>query len=52
MEISARLKEEFNNGKIYYEMNGRKLLTLPGTIRDMPSKEFLQWHNDNIYRAS
>lgn len=52
MEVSARLKEEFNNGKIYYEMNGRKLLALPGTIRDMPSKEFLQWHNDNIYRAS
>ena len=50
-EVSSRLKEEYNNGKTYYEMNGRRLLVMPGSENDMPRKEFLTWHNENVYRA-
>ncbi len=51
LEVSSRLKQEFNNGKIYYEMNGRRLLVMPGFERDMPRREFLTWHNENVYQA-
>lgn len=51
LEVSSRLKQEFNNGKIYYEMNGQKLLVVPGSERDVPNRSFLTWHNENIYRA-
>jgi len=51
IEVSSRLKEEFNNGKIYYEMNGRKLLVLPDSNRDKPNIDYLEWHNENVYRA-
>jgi putative restriction endonuclease len=50
-EVSTRLKEEYNNGKIYNEMNGRRLLVIPGLEHDMPRREFLSWHNENVYRA-
>jgi putative restriction endonuclease len=52
MEVSTRLKDEFHNGKIYYEMAGRKLVVTPSEVNDMPNKEFLQWHNETVFRAS
>jgi putative restriction endonuclease len=51
LEVSSRLKQEFNNGIIYYKMHGRKLLVLPSPGRDAPNKSFLEWHNENVYRA-
>lgn len=51
LEVSRRLKDEFNNGKTYYAMHGLELAVVPGIDRDRPRKEFLSWHNDNVYRA-
>jgi putative restriction endonuclease len=51
LEVSNRLKEEYNNGKIYYEMNGRRLLVTPEHLRDKPDTELLRWHNETIYKA-
>jgi len=52
MEVSRYLKEEFNNGKIYYAMEGQKLLVTPRSEKDLPNKDFLSWHNETIFRAS
>jgi putative restriction endonuclease len=51
LEVSKRLKEEFNNGKIYYDMNGRRLIMTPELSRDKPNTDFLRWHNERIYKA-
>jgi putative restriction endonuclease len=49
IEVSHRLKSDYGNGKEYYEMQGRKLLVLPENQMELPSQEFITWHNDNVY---
>ena len=51
LEVSQRLKTEFENGRIYYDMHGRRLQVIPETQHDIPRKEFLSWHCDNVYKA-
>lgn len=51
IEISKRIKEEFENGRDYYKYHGQKLISLPHNTIDMPNKDFLKWHNENIYRS-
>ncbi|HOS29894.1 MAG TPA: HNH endonuclease [Treponemataceae bacterium] len=51
LEVSRSLKEEYNNGKIYYAMHGKKLQVLPDKTECHPDKALLSWHNENIYRA-
>lgn len=51
INVSRRLYEDYGNGRDYYKYHGQKMLILPERIREMPSKEYLQWHNDNIFRA-
>lgn len=50
IEVSGRIKEEFNNGKEYYAMHGQKI-SLPNLEQLRPSAEMLQWHNSEIFRA-
>jgi putative restriction endonuclease len=47
--ISKRIREEFQNGKEYYAMDGKLLRVLPDQERDRPAKEFLEWHNNEVY---
>lgn len=51
VEVSGRIREEFHNGKDYYAMHGRRLSTLPGRFEERPHRSFLEWHNENVYRA-
>jgi len=50
VKVSRKIKEEFDNGRDYYALDGRKLVVVPLTIRDRPSAQFLEWHNRNKYR--
>lgn len=50
VEISKRIKVEFENGKDYYKYHGQELASLPGNINDYPNKNFLLWHNENVFR--
>ena len=47
--VSRRIKEEFENGREYYQHHGAKLKVLPGDQQDYPSGAFLEWHNDKIF---
>jgi putative restriction endonuclease len=47
-EVSRRLREEWDNGRIYYEMRGRQLRE-PAALDDRPSKAFLDWHNSEVF---
>lgn len=46
--VSARLEQEFNNGKVYYDRNGQQL-HLPKNKLDRPDPELLRWHNDHVF---
>ena len=50
IEVSRRIKEEFENGKYYYTFHGEKVY-LPQRLEDNPSSEFLTWHNENKYKG-
>lgn len=49
VEVSRRLKDEFDNGKEYYALQGKTIL-LPGNPAFRPSPEQLNWHNEHVYR--
>lgn len=49
VEVSRKIKEEFDNGRDYYALHGQNLAVIPPTDKDRPSTQFLEWHNKNIY---
>ena len=49
IEVSGRIKEEFENGKEYYKFHGEALKVLPQLLHERPNTEFIQWHNERIY---
>ena len=46
--VSSRIREEFENGRDYYELRGRAI-RLPRESSDLPSREYLAFHN-NLFR--
>ncbi len=48
VEVSPKIKEEYSNGREYYAYHGHPLKVSP-KVSDQPSKEFLQWHNENVF---
>ncbi len=48
--VSGRLRSEFNNGLDYYRFDGAPLEVLPAHSLDRPGSDFLQWHNDVVFR--
>ena len=51
IEISKKIKEEYQNGKEYYKFHGENILTLPKRFEDKPASRFVEWHNQNIYKG-
>jgi hypothetical protein len=45
------LREDFDNGEEYYRMNGRRLEILPRAEDERPAPEFIDWHNNHVFRA-
>jgi putative restriction endonuclease len=50
VEVSRRIKEEFDNGKEYYRFQGG-MIHLPKDPQFRPSPEFVEWHNNHIFRG-
>ena len=50
IEVSARLKSDFGNGKDYLVLRGRSI-ALPTNQKERPAAEFLAWHNENRFLA-
>jgi putative restriction endonuclease len=51
LEVSPRLKTEWQNGREYYAHHGQALRIRPADPASQPSREFLTWHNENRFRA-
>jgi putative restriction endonuclease len=49
--VSPRLREEFGNGEQFYAKSGQ-VIELPTRRADRPHQEFLEWHHDEVFRAS
>jgi putative restriction endonuclease len=49
IEVSRRLKEEFENGRSYYPFHGQMLNHLPKLPEEYPLKDLLNWHNENVF---
>lgn len=47
--VSTRLKDDWQNGRAYYELDGRAI-RIPGTESFRPARQFLEWHNDMVFR--
>jgi putative restriction endonuclease len=51
IEVSKRIREEFQNGKEYYQFHGSPLKNLPLRQSDRPQQGFIEWHNSNIFKG-
>ncbi len=49
VEVSQRLHNDYGNGKDYYKHHGQPLLIIPGQESQLPSRQFLEWHNEHVY---
>ncbi len=47
--VSPRLRKEFENGRAYYALEGEPLANLPDRLMDQPGREFIEWHNAEVY---
>jgi putative restriction endonuclease len=50
VRVSRRIREEFENGRDYYALEGRHI-TLPDAAFAPPRGEYLEWHRDAIFRS-
>lgn len=51
VEISHRIKEEYENGRDYYKHHGNPLAVRPESPIDRPNANFLRWHNETVFRS-
>ncbi len=50
VEVSRRLKDDFDNGEPYYPLHGREIW-LPPQADLRPRREFLEWHVGTVFRG-
>jgi putative restriction endonuclease len=46
--VSKRLAEEWENGKAYYALHGKRI-EIPGKRGDRPDAELLRWHSETVF---
>lgn len=51
LRVSPRLRTGFGNGEEFYSHAGDEV-RLPEHRAARPNREFLEWHNDEVYIAS
>jgi putative restriction endonuclease len=49
LEVSPRLKGEWQNGREYYSYHGQPLVVQPSDPTNRPAAEYLSWHNENRF---
>jgi putative restriction endonuclease len=47
-EVSRRLKEDWENGRVYYDMHGREI-RVPRKRELRPDAAYLGWHAENVF---
>lgn len=49
-KVSRALRDEYSNGRIYYELDGKEL-RVPQLAADRPNPEYLDWHYSEVFRG-
>lgn len=49
-EVSGRIREEWENGRDYYALHGRRIRP-PADVSLTPAREYLDWHASNVFRG-
>ena len=49
-EVSGRIREEFDNGRLYYDLHGRRIAAPENPLR-RPDLAALAWHNETVFRG-
>jgi HNH endonuclease len=49
-EVSRRLREDYENGRVYYDLDGSSLIALPRRTSLRPSAAALEWHAANVFK--
>jgi putative restriction endonuclease len=49
VEVSKRIREEYENGRAYYALHGKKI-NLPRNEKAYPDSTYLDWHNNSVYK--
>lgn len=47
-QVSRRLKDDFDNGEPYYNIQGRQIW-VPQSHQNRPNSELLEWHGDEVF---
>jgi putative restriction endonuclease len=47
--VSPRIRDQFNNGVIYYDLDGRPV-RVPDDPEQQPNRSALEWHSTAVYR--
>ncbi len=49
-QVSERIRHEYSNGRVYYELEGNPLIVLPERPEERPNRAFLEHHRSAIFR--
>jgi putative restriction endonuclease len=50
VEVSRRVREEFNNGRHYYSLHGQQI-HVPDVPEERPALPGLRWHNERVFQG-
>ncbi len=42
-------EDEFDNGREYHPLHGKRLQVLPDASGERPSRAFIDWHNEKVF---
>jgi putative restriction endonuclease len=48
--VSRRLRDDYENGRVYYGLHGKDLAVVPPDPGKLPSPAALEWHAANVFR--
>lgn len=49
--VSERLRDEFDNGEVYYEYaKERSSILLPADVKNLPNRDHLDWHGSKVFK--
>lgn len=49
IQVSGKIKEQYENGKEYYQYRDKGLLAIPDRQDERPATDFLKWHNEQVF---
>lgn len=49
-EVGSRLRDDYSNGRSYYPLHGTQV-QVPVAATHRPQREFLEWHNEHVFRG-